>query len=170
MIQTCLLTPNQGEIAEGYEDLLRSTSATSARPSRRLGRSAIPQKRGASESTNTIARTPPPPRLSSLPARLFLPSTRAIPRFLRDPPLKEISFRRIIVQVTNDFSVSFDEDEILEEDHILLASRTSSEKPKLTGNVLHDREIYRSSGWIGEGETKLARYVSHMFVTRLSAH
>lgn len=155
----------QGQFDEEYEALLRSTSISSSRLSRRSGQSVVPQKRGASES---VTRTPPPPRLPSISAHLFLPSTPAPAKFLRDPPLVEIAFRRITVQVTVDFGVLFDEDEILEDDQILLANGISSRKPELTENAFRNREILQSSGWIGEGETKIARYVSGFFAACLS--
>jgi len=60
------------------------------------------------------------------------------------------------------FRVSFNEDEILDEDCILLANRVSSQKPALTRSNVRDREIFRSSGWVGEGATKLACYVSQI--------
>jgi hypothetical protein len=158
---------NQGEMMEEYEDILKSVSATSSRPSQRSRRSLVPQKRGATDISGTT-QPPPPPRLSRISARLFLPSTPVTSNFSRDPPLVEVSFRRITVQVTDDFSVLFDEDEIIEEDKILLANMSSSQKPNLTGKIVDDRVTFQSSGWIGQGETKLARYVSDSFTTYLS--
>ena len=135
----------------------------SSQPPRRSGRPNVPQKRGRTESTSSAH--PAPPRLSSLPDRLFLPSTPVTPRFSRDPPLVEVFFRRVQVRVEDDFKVSFDEDEILEEDQILLADAVSSQKPELTGSHVRDRVIFRSSGWIGEGQTKLVRYVGSLLIT-----
>lgn len=139
-------------------------SVTSSQPSRKSGRSSVPQKRGRHESTST---PPPPPRLSSLPDRLFLPSIPATPRFSRDPPLVEVSFRQIQVQVNGDFGISFDEDEILDEDQIFLANMVSSQRPKLTESNVRNREILHSSGWIGEGGTKFVHYVSCLPMTHL---
>ena len=134
-------------------------SFTSSRPSRRSGRPSVPQKRGRGESMSS-ASPAPPPRLSSLPDRLFLPSAPATPRFSRNPSLVGISYHRIQVRATEIFRITFDEDEIFEDEHIFLANRVSSRKPELMGSNVRDREILQSSGWIGEGETKFVRYVS----------
>jgi len=139
-------------------------SATPSRQSRRAGQSSVPQKRGRSESMSS-ATPMPPPRLASIPTRLFLPSTPATPRFSRDPPLVEVSFHRIQVHIKNNLTVALGQDEILEENTISLASRTSSQKPELTGSSVRDREILQSSGWIGDGATKSARYVGCLYTT-----
>lgn len=144
--------------------MIKSTSIISSNPSQRLGQSSIPRKRGRAESTSSTPETPLP-RLSSIPNRLFLPSAPAPPRFSRGPPLIRVSFYRILVQVTEDFSINFSENQDLEEDQLFLANRVSSQKPELTGTNTRDRVILQSSGWIGEGETKHARYVSHFPIT-----
>jgi len=68
----------------------------------------------------------------------------------------------------DDFSITFDRDEILEEEPLFLASKASSQKPKLTGKNVKDRQILQSSGWIGQGQTKIARYVNRLYVTHLT--
>ena len=113
---------------------------------------------------------PPPPRLSSIPGCLFLPSAPAIQRFSRSPPLVEVPFHRISVEVTNTFKVKFSEDQVLEVERFCLASLASSEKPELTGSSVRDREILQSSGWIGEGATKIVRYVNCSYAAHLVLH
>ena len=112
----------------------------------------------------------PPPCLSSIPTRLFLPSTSAIQRFSRNPPLVEVPFNRITVQVTDNFTITFVEGQVLEGETFHLASRVSSGKPELTGSSVRDREILQSSGWIGEGETKTVRYVNCLCPMYLALH
>jgi len=143
-------------------------SVASSRPSQKAGRSSVPQKRGRSETLKSTTPIPHAPRLLSLAPRLFLPSTAAAPRFSRDPPLIEVYFRRIQVQITKDFGITFRRDEILDEDPLFLASLASSEAPKLTGTSAEDRKILRTSGWVGEGQTKFARYVNRLQVTRFA--
>jgi len=134
-------------------------SVISSRPSRRPGQSSVPQKRGRSETISSTTPAPLAPRLPSLAARLFRPSIPAAPRFSRDPPLVEVYFYRILVRITDDFGIIFDRDEILDEDPLFLASLASSEDPKLAKTNSENRKILQTSGWIGEGQSKIARYV-----------
>ena len=150
-------------------EALKSVNLASSQLSRRSGRSSIPQKRGRSESMSSTTPAPPP-CLSSIPTRLFLPSTSAIQRFSRNPPLVEVPFNRITVQVTDNFTITFVEGQVLEGETFHLASRVSSGKPELTGSSVRDREILQSSGWIGEGETKTVRYVNCLCPTYLALH
>lgn len=143
-------------------------SVTSSRPSRRLGQSSVPQKRGRSDTITSVTPAPLTPRLPSLTPRLFLPSIPTTPRFSRDPPLVEIHFCRITVQIADNFGISFDKDEILEDHPLFLASMASSEAPKLAETNTENRKILQTSGWIGEGQTKIARYVGRLHVTHFA--
>lgn len=143
-------------------------SVAPSRSSRRPGRSSVPQKRGHSD-TESATPAPPAPRLLGVANHLLLQSIPATPRFSRDPPLIKVTFFRIAVHVTPEtLGITFDRDEIVDEDPLFLASLASSQEPKLTGKNIDDRKILQSSGWIGVGQSKVARYVGNIYVMRLA--